>query len=168
MKIEVANLHHIPELKKLINSAYRGDHSKQGWTTEADLVDGLRIVEEELNELIHKNGSRILVLFDDNNKLIGSIHTQHENDETLYFGMLAVEPTLQGQGIGKKLIQAVIELANDLKCKEIRILVIQLRSELIAYYERLGFKKSGKKEDFPLPHLTKVPNIYLIEMIKSL
>ena len=52
VKISVVTETDIPALDKLVNSAYRGDSSKKGWTTEADLLDGSRTDEDAINEFL--------------------------------------------------------------------------------------------------------------------
>src|ERR1044071_8100198 len=101
--ISVAELKDVSELNVLVNSAYRGDSSRLGWTTEADLLDGIRIDDERLAEQIQKNDSVILKYVDESKKIIGCVHLEKKS-ERMYLGMLTVSPTLQSRGIGKELI----------------------------------------------------------------
>lgn len=151
----------------LINSAYRGEASKVGWTTEADLVDGERITNEGLIEILHRPKSYILVV-EDQQEIVGSVHCQIENGETFYFGMLAVRPKLQASGIGKLLLRRVETEAQEHRCRRIRLTVINHRPEVIAYYQRQGFVLNGLEHAFPLPDLVKVEGIKLLEMEKHL
>lgn len=166
-QITNAKLADASEIANLINSAYRGDYAKTGWTTESDLVDGERTSPSEIADLIQSDGS-LFILVKKSGKLLGSIHTQVEPGKILYFGMLAVEPKNQAQGIGKILLNHVEKRTKELKLSFIRLHVIQLRLELIAFYERQGFVKTGNEEEFPLPHLTKVNGIKLIELKKKI
>src|SRR5258706_10716937 len=102
--IAAAELKDIPELNALVNSAYRGESSRQGWTTEADLLDGIRIDEERLEELILKPDTVILKYTDSNNKIIGCVHLEKKGHK-MYLGMLTVSPALQARGIGKELMR---------------------------------------------------------------
>ena len=138
----------IPELVKLVNSAYRGDHSKKGWTTEADLLEGLRTDEESLSASINKRGAVILIGKDESNGLLGCIYLQKQESK-LYLGMLTVSPDIQSRGIGKKLLAAADQYASEHECISIFMTVISLRHELISWYERHGYKKTGESKPFP-------------------
>ena len=146
--IEKANLNDVIALYVLVNSAYRGESSKQGWTTEADLLDGIRVDKERLTEIIQKPGSMILKYSDEQNKITACVHLEKKSDK-LYLGMLTVSPMLQGKGIGKELLNAAEEEAKKLSCKAIFMTVITERTELIAWYERQGYVNTEIKKPFP-------------------
>src|SRR5215213_3509923 len=139
--ISAAKLKDVSELNMLVNSAYRGDSSRQGWTTEADLLDGIRIDEERLAELIQKQSSVILKYVDESKKIIGCVHLEKKGDR-LYLGMLTVFPLLQSKGIGKELMRAGEEHAKNQNCLSVYMTVITDRIELIAWYERYGYKNT--------------------------
>ncbi|MFN3841294.1 MAG: GNAT family N-acetyltransferase [Cyclobacteriaceae bacterium] len=134
------------ELSRLVNSAYRGDTGRQGWTTEADLIDGSRTDEELLKEVIEKPGSMILK-YVENGKIIGCVELRKENDK-LYLGMLTVNPTIQGKGIGKALLKASEEEARKQNCKAIFMSVLTVRKELIDWYVRHGYYDTGSRKPF--------------------
>lgn len=137
------------QIAALVNSAYRGEASKQGWTTEADLLAGLRIDTEEILRLISRDES-ILLLCKTETELIGSVHLQKQAEQVC-LGMLAVSPPLQGKGIGKQLLLAA-ELAaqeNWAVTKSV-MSVISCRNELIAFYERRGYRRTGVSKAFPM------------------
>src|SRR5580658_5462317 len=113
----------IPELVLLVNSAYRGESSKKGWTTEADLLGGARISVDALSLIMDKPGSAILKYFDEENSILGCVHLQKE-DSRLYLGMLSVKPELQAQGIGKRLLKAAMEYGKSIHCSSIYITVL--------------------------------------------
>jgi N-acetylglutamate synthase-like GNAT family acetyltransferase len=136
-------------LDVLVNSAYRGETSKQGWTTEADLLDGTRIDEAGLTELIKKPGTTVLV-YKEANAILGCVELRKEGDK-LYLGMLSVKPDRQGKGIGKKLLVAAEVNARQLQCSEIYMTVISIRKELIDWYLRHGYRLTGEKKPFILP-----------------
>lgn len=147
-KISTATLNDIPQLLQLINNAYRGEEAKKGWTHEADLIDGnLRTDETSLKELIQKQNSVILT-YKTEQKLAGCVYLEKKENK-LYLGMLSVSPEIQAQGIGKKLIKAAEDHAKQNHCNAIEMTVISVRKELIAWYQRNGFKDTGKKEPFP-------------------
>ena len=101
--ITKATLEDVSNLNKLINSAYRGESSKKGWTTEANLLEGLRTTKEELTETI-QNTKNTILKFTENNQTIGCV-LLIEKEQQLYLGMLTVSPELQNSGVGKKLLQ---------------------------------------------------------------
>lgn len=138
----------IPALVLLVTSAYRGDASRAGWTTEADLLDGNRIDPEVLRADILRAGSRIL-LAERSGDMLGCAHVCIE-DGAGYFGMFSVRPDLQGAGLGKLLLaEAERVVREDWKLPAMRMTVIDVRDELIAYYERRGYRRTGIKKPFP-------------------
>jgi len=138
----------IPELVILINSAYRGESSKKGWTTEADLLDGQRTDVDSLEMLLTKSGSVIFKYVNAENKIAACVNLQQQGKK-LYLGMLTVSPTLQGSGIGKKLLAASEQYARENMFEAIRMTVISIRTELIAWYERHGYNRTGETQPFP-------------------
>ena len=138
----------IPELTKLINSAYRGESSKKGWTTEADLLGGLRTNENSLLEMSLKPGSTILTAKDSEDQLVGCVYLQQQTNQ-LYLGMLTVAPDIQAKGIGSQLLQAAENYAIDLNCDSIIMTVIDVRHELIDWYKRKGYQPTGETKPFP-------------------
>jgi len=146
--ITIATLEEVSALEQLINSAYRGETSKQGWTTEANLLEGKRITFEELVEIIQNKNNTILK-YTDNNQIIGSVLLINKGNK-LYLGMLTVSPELQNSGIGKKLLQEAEVHALALGLPKIVMTVISIREELIAWYSRHGYVDTGVREPFPL------------------
>lgn len=138
----------IPNLVLLVNSAYRGDSSKKGWTTEADLLDGVRVIPETLLEQMNTPGQHFLKATYLSGNIIGCVSLLEKSNK-IYLGMLTVEPTIQGAGIGKKLMQASEDFARKLGKTHIEMTVISVRAELIAYYERRGYRLTGEKRPFP-------------------
>ncbi|TXH71998.1 MAG: GNAT family N-acetyltransferase [Lysobacteraceae bacterium] len=148
MHLRTATHADIPALIELVTSAYRGEASRQGWTTEADLLDGQRIDETMLRADIDRPQSLILVAERDRG-LLACAHIAIEDGDG-YFGMFSVAPGAQGDGIGKTVLSACERLARDtLGCTRLRMTVIDCREELIAYYERRGYRRTGIKKPFP-------------------
>ncbi|MFV5685944.1 GNAT family N-acetyltransferase [Flavobacterium sp. GB2R13] len=137
----------VSELNKLINSAYRGESSKKGWTTEANILEGLRTTELELTETI-ANTKNTILKFTENNQIIGCVLLV-EKEPQLYLGMLTVSPELQNSGVGKKLLQQAEIHASELGLSKIVMTVISVREELIAWYNRNGYVATGAREPFP-------------------
>ncbi len=141
-----ASLKDAHELGILVNSAYRGDSSRQGWTTEADLLDGTRTDAAAIEDVINKPGN-IILKYVDNGEILGCVELHLENGK-LYLGMLTVRPHLQGKGIGKELLKAAESEAKNKKCKSIFMTVISVRKELIDWYVRHGYEHTGERKPF--------------------
>ena len=146
--ITQATAEDVSALNQLINSAYRGESSKKGWTTEADLLEGKRTTEAELIEIIQDKKNTILK-YSENNQILGCVLLKKKEDE-LYLGMLTVSPELQNSGIGKKLMQQAEIYAITLGLSKIVMTVITVREELISWYKRNGYVDSGAREPFPV------------------
>lgn len=149
MSITKATVADIPQLNILINSAYRGDSSKKGWTTEADLLGGIRTDDESLASLLSKDGSVMLLHKNDDGIITGCVNLQQHGDK-IYLGMLTVNPELQGGGVGKILLKASEDYTKEIGCLKIYMTVISIRTELIDWYKRHGYKDTGERKPFPM------------------
>ena len=138
----------VPALVALVTSAYRGESSRAGWTTEADLLDGNRIDPDVLRGDIEREHSRVLLASRDG-VLLGCAHVAIENGAG-YFGMFAVDPLLQAGGIGKAILAEAERVVRDeWRLPMMRMTVIDLREDLIGWYERRGYRRTGIKQPFP-------------------
>ena len=147
MLISIATKSDAPALNELVNSAYRGDSSRKGWTTEADLLDGIRTDEEGLLAML-QNPAATILKYEEAGQLTGCVYLEMKDDK-LYLGMLTVSPEAQANGIGKQLLSAAEEVARSKSCKTITMTVIEARHELIAWYERRGYRATGETHPFP-------------------
>jgi len=154
--ISIAGIPDISALNTLVNSAYRGEGSKQGWTTEADLLEGIRTSEKGLAGLINQPGASILLARNEAGIINGCVYLQKQSD-TVYLGMLTVSPALQGAGIGKQLLKAAEAFAKNENIPSISMTVISVRSELIAWYERHGYARTGETKPFPTDPAFGIP-----------
>lgn len=145
--ITKATIEDISSLNTLINSAYRGESSKKGWTTEASLLKGLRTTEEELTTIL-QNPNNIILKFTENSRIIACVLLV-EKEQQLYLGMLTVSPELQNSGLGKQLLQQAEIHALAVGLPKIVMTVISVREELIAWYKRHGYNDTGEREAFP-------------------
>lgn len=152
--ITKATLQDISELEILVNSAYRGETSKKGWTTEANILEGVRIDKKELTEIIEDPKSTIFK-FQENNQILGCVLLIN-NGNKLYLGMLCVNPMLQNSGIGKKILQFANDFALEKSLPKIVMTVISQRVELINWYNRHGYYDSGAREPFPTNHVNDI------------
>ena len=143
-----ATIADVPAVVALVESAYRGDVSRQGWTTEADLLGGRRTDPEDVLACIARSRSRI-VLAEDGDALLACAHVA-DDDGVGYFGMFSVQPGLQGGGIGKALLaEAERIVRDDWQLPTMHMTVIDVRDELIAFYERRGYRRTGILKPFP-------------------
>ena len=143
MFITLATLTDVPELTALINASYRGESSKKGWTTEAHLIDGQRIDNEGLAEQMEDPNAVILKSTNDAGKITGCVYLQKRGDK-LYLGMLTVSPLLQANGLGRQLLLAAEDYARSIDYHTITMTVISTRTELLNWYERRGYQKTGE------------------------
>jgi ribosomal protein S18 acetylase RimI-like enzyme len=152
--ITTAAIADITDINNLLNNAYRGETSKQGWTTEAFLIEGdARTDENNLKQIMQLPGSVFLKYTNEMQEIIGCVNLQ-QHEYKLYLGMFAVAPFLQGGGIGKQLLLASEEYAKQLQCKSIYMSVISLRKELINWYQRHGYSDTGERNFFEEDGLT--------------
>ena len=152
LRFRHARLQDIDAVVALVTSAYRGDASRAGWTTEADLLDGARIDPAVLREDIERPRSIVLLAGAADASeppLLACAHVAVE-DGTGYFGMFAVRPGLQGAGVGKAVLAECERIArDDWRLPAMRMTVLVQRDELIAWYERRGYRRTGEFKPFP-------------------
>ena len=148
LTFRAATLADIPALIHLVTSAYRGDASRAGWTTEADMLDGARIDAHGLQADIERPRSTVL-LAEREGTLVACAHVADEAGKG-YFGMFSVDPAQQGSGIGKQVMDAAeAHAAREWGVPVMQMTVIDIRDELIAFYERRGYARTGIKKPFP-------------------
>jgi GNAT superfamily N-acetyltransferase len=132
----------------LVHSAYRGDSSRAGWTTEADLLDGQRTDPDDVLSSLTDPDS-VVVLAERDGALVGCCHVQRRGSRC-YFGLFAVDPTRQGGGLGTHVMTYAEELARTRwGCTVMEMTVIRQRADLIAFYERRGYTDTGRRSPFP-------------------
>jgi len=157
----------------LVNSAYRGDSSRNGWTTEADFLHGQRIDEAMLVDIMSNKDSRIECMYLNTTDLVGVCHLDRNKKGVCHLGMLTVNPLLQAKGFGKRLMEHAEHVARrDWQCSTMSITVISIRSELVQFYQRRGYQKTGLVENFPYGDsrfgLQQFSDLKFIEMVKTL
>ncbi|KAK4159615.1 acyl-CoA N-acyltransferase [Cladorrhinum sp. PSN259] len=140
-----------PAIQPLVQSAYRGESSRKGWTTEADLLSGNRIdVAGITAKITAPNSAVILAYAPEENRLIGCCEVLQKSSDVAYFGMFAVDPTRQAGGVGRQVLAYAEEHARlTFGVKKMEMSVIEVRKELIAWYMRRGYKDSGIRGEFP-------------------
>lgn len=161
----------ITALHALIESAYRGEASRAGWTTEADLLDGQRTDQEELAEILADPDQAMLIAWRDG-RPAACVRILRLSKGLGYFGMLSVDPTLQSAGLGRLVAAAEAALAERYATVRVRIQVFPQRDTLIAWYERLGYVATGETAPFPYGDLSfgepRGDDLYFVLMEKPI
>lgn len=167
-----AELSDAQAIAQLINSAYRGENSRKGWTTEADILDGLRTTTEDVANMIKRTDAFMLmgVL---NDEIVATIACERQKVAdalTAHFGMIAVKPTLQNKGYGKDLITAAeVMTKREWRVAGFHMSVISIREDVIHFYERLGYERTTEFMEFPVnPEIwqPKVDGLVLQYLVK--
>ncbi len=139
----------VSAIADLVESAYRGESSRAGWTTEADLLDGQRTDAEAISAVIAEAGSVMLVA-EAGGQQVGCCRLQQRPEAGAYFGMFAVRPGSQGQGWGGRILAEAERLARDEWGASTMVMsVLDQRPDLIAWYERRGYRRTGETTPFP-------------------
>ncbi len=139
----------VPALVQLVNGAYRGETSRRGWTTEADLVGGPRIDAAAVEQIIASPDNALLVLRAQSG-LFACAHVRKLAGGVAFLGLLTVRPALQGSGIGRQMLAAAERYARQhFGARFMEMTVIGAREELLAWYERRGYLPTGETRPFP-------------------
>ncbi len=139
----------VPAIVALVESAYRGDVSRVGWTTEADLLDGQRTDAAAVADILRAPGGTVLLARADG-ALMACCQLERRPPSEAYFGMFAVRPGEQGQGVGRQVLAHAERIARDEWAATTMVMtVLAQRSELIAWYERRGYRRTGEQRPFP-------------------
>jgi ribosomal protein S18 acetylase RimI-like enzyme len=162
----------IPALLTLVESAFRGDSAKRGWTHEADLLGGQRTDAETLRAML-ADPKQTMLAVEDSGALIGCVCVADKGDGAAYLGMLTVRPDLQGRGLGRALVDGAEAFARDvLGARVMEMTVIKQRQDLIAWYLRHGYADTGREEPFPLDDprfgLPKTRDLVFVVLAKRL
>jgi GNAT superfamily N-acetyltransferase len=146
--IRLATVSDVPAVVALVNAAFRGDSSRMGWTTEADLLGGQRVDAEAVTQMVVTAGHAVLVREQDDG-LIACVHLAQTGDGC-YLGMMTVLPTAQGAGIGGQMLEAAERWAvEQWGSRSMHMTVITLRAELFTWYGRRGYRRTGEHKPFP-------------------
>jgi ribosomal protein S18 acetylase RimI-like enzyme len=149
LSFRLASLDHVDAVVALVESAYRGETSRAGWTTEADLLDGQRTDAGQVSDIVRAKES-VVLLAEHDGTVAACCELRHWGCDVAYFGLFAVRPGLQGRGVGRALIREAERRAVERwRVTSMRMTVIRQRTELIAWYERLGYAATGEIVPFP-------------------
>ncbi len=156
----------LPALHRVIERAYRGETARAGWTHEADLIiESPRTDLATLGAIVEDPAQRLL-LAETGRGPIGCVQVTDKGNALAYLGLLCVDPGLQDGGLGKQLVAAAEQCAREtFNATQMEMTVIDRRVELIAFYERRGYRNSGEKRDFPVP---LDPPLFMAVLVKDL
>lgn len=145
----------LPAIADLVNSAYRGESSRQGWTTEADYLGGQRTDAETLaRDLAEQERAVLLTLRDEaGGPLLGCVWLEPAEADAWYLGMLTVRPDLQDRQLGRSMLEGAEAFAREQGAARIRMTVVHIRDTLIAWYARRGYAPTGERRPFPYADL---------------
>lgn len=170
--IRLATAADLPALHALVEGAYRGDSARRGWSHEADLLDGQRTDEQELNDLL-SDPTQVVLVAEQAGGLIGCVAVADKGHGLTYLGMLSVDPARQAGGLGRRLVGAAeAQAVERFRARSMEMSVIHSRAELIAWYERLGYRLTGERRPFPMQDprfgLPRVDDLTFVVMARDL
>lgn len=147
----------VQDIIDVVNLAYRGGKSTVAWKNEHHLVQGPRLVREDLENYLKAPGSAVLLIRNQSGVLLGTVHVEKHGDEA-HIGMLSVHPEHQNYGLGKKLLLAGEEYARDeFHCKQSKMFVFGGRAELLSWYMKMGYESTGETKPFFGPETGLTP-----------
>jgi N-acetylglutamate synthase-like GNAT family acetyltransferase len=145
-----ATLADVDDVVELVQSAYRGESSKTGWTTEADLLAGQRTDANAVRDVIESPNAHFVLATNEAGELVGCCQLESREGGVSYFGSFAVRPATQGGGIGKQLLAEAERQARDESGAQLmEMTVIAQREDLIAWYRRRGYETTAETRPFP-------------------
>jgi predicted N-acetyltransferase YhbS len=139
-------------IARIVNEAYE---------VERFFVLGDRTTPEDV--VAHMRRGAFLVAVDDG-RLVGSVYVE-TNGHRGSFGMLAVDPSRQGTGVGRRLIDAAESHIRQAGGRSVEIQVVNLRTDLLPRYRRLGFVEVGTA---PYVQRPTIQAVHFILMRKTL
>jgi ribosomal protein S18 acetylase RimI-like enzyme len=162
----------IETIVQLVNKAYRPKLESRGWTDESDIVSGERINAVQVTDAISKEYSAILLGFKDS-EVVACVHVEKDGNNC-HIGLFAVNPILQGSGCGKQMLDHAERYANEnFSSEKFIMFVVSSRNELISFYLRRGYQKTGEIMDYPISAGVGTPKyadlkIEILEKIASM
>ena len=149
-RLTVATDSDVPEVVVLINQAFRGTGDSAGWSVKEQYIGGTRITEDMLREDMAEKAHATLLLWRlADNSLLGCVWLEPQQGRVWYLGLLAISPRAQNAGLGRKLLEAAENWAQERGATEIKMTTVNLRTALIDWYIRRGYALTGETKPFP-------------------
>lgn len=151
VSVGLASIEDAEALAKLVNSAYRGESARAGWTYESDYIGGQR-TDQELLERDIKDPNVQFLCIRQGKEIIACVRLQIDgspSEVSVQLGMLSVKPTLQSRGLGKILVFQSEKWARSQGIERMTLSVLHVRDTLMQWYERLGYLRTKKTSPFP-------------------
>jgi ribosomal protein S18 acetylase RimI-like enzyme len=155
VRIRVANSHDVTAMVPIVNAAFAVE----------TFIDGTRTDQERMAAMMQKG--EFLVAEDEYGRVVASVYAEKKGTRG-YFGMLAVDPSRQGTGLGRKMTEAAEEHCRRQGCTHMDITVLSLRPELPPLYRKLGYVETGTEEFRPPVPLKHGAECHAIIMSKPL
>jgi GNAT superfamily N-acetyltransferase len=144
----------VPAITALVNAAF---------AVERRFVDRDRTNVDEIAGMRAKG--TFFVLDAEDGTLLASVYLERRGDRA-YLGMLSIQPSQQGRGLGRAMMAAAEAQVRAWGCRGIDIRILSLRTELPPFYLALGFVETGRTDVVDDP-FTREP-YYFILMSKGL
>jgi ribosomal protein S18 acetylase RimI-like enzyme len=149
VSIRIAARADLAAIHALVERAYRGENARRGWTHEDDLLEGARLPAEALQAMLGDPAQRLLVA-EAGDVALGCVRVTDQGGGTAHLGLLSVDPAIQTRGYGRRLVAAAEEEAvRSFAAARMEMSVIRQRPELVAWYERQGYRRTGEEQPFP-------------------
>ena len=135
----------------LVNLAFRGTGSSASWNTEAVFIEGQRLDDSLLRADLAAKPNAHLLIYRDNpdGPLLGTVLLDPKQNGVWYLGLLTVRPDLQNRQLGRALLAAAESFAKEHGARRIQMTVVNVRTTLIAWYERRGYTLTRETRPFP-------------------
>jgi ribosomal protein S18 acetylase RimI-like enzyme len=149
VSVRVAGLADLAAIHALVERAYRGADARRGWTHEDDLLEGPRLPAGALQDILADPARRLLVA-EAGGAALGCVQVTEKGGGTAHLGLLSVDPEIQARGLGRRLLAAAeAEAVRSFAAARMEMNVIRQRPELVAWYERRGYRRAAEEEPFP-------------------
>jgi predicted N-acetyltransferase YhbS len=126
----------IPTIVGLVNAAF---------LVEARFIRGDRTSAPEIEAMLGRGG--FLVAENDDGRVIAAVYVEVRGERG-YFGMLAVDPSQQGRGLGRRMVDAAEQHLRAAGCRAVDLRIVNARLDLPPFYRRLGYQDCGT-QPFP-------------------
>ncbi len=152
--VRTATLNDIPAIIPIVNAAFAVE----------TFFEGTRTDEARMAELMKKG---IFLVAEEEQSIAASIYVELRGERS-YFGMLAVDPSQQGKGLARLMIEAAEDYGRRHGCRVMEITVLSLRPELPPLYRKFGYRETGTEEFRPTRALKDDAACHAILMSKDL